>query len=655
MKNIILILLSFVFSSFVFASEKPAWITTKKHPRYPERLYILGVGAAKKTKNKLEDIQKANNEAFADIVKQIRVTVASKSVVEQMEVIAGKKVESIERASAELQVTSELKIGGLKIVETYFDDDDDIYYSLAVLDRETAGRELKDMLNQFHNGYSKNFELARNNIIRGNIYQALLNLAESYKNIPPYNDILPLYRFITRPLAESDLGNEWKVADALLTAEIKSIAQDLFSKLKIEKLSGEEQEVVFNQVLKPLFIKVVYIDDGKSYPVSGIKFKFAFQTGIGKLSDRGTSDNSGTVKCDIFELKPHRENYYVVSAKLDLSEFYISGRYDEYAEWNDLLRRNEKEIIFTLRRTAITLDDKIRDLVLNLVSKIPLELETVSVLRIYYQDKLPGPMALYLKQKIESAIEQHTKFSLISDEQIKMVNVKYSNLGYSSDELGTPESFGKYAGSKVVITGNYWESGDGIDLNLKATDVLRKIVLSTANVNIPRSFLPNIPLVPENYNPKVDDEIIKSERKGEDLKVEVWVDRPDGIYYEGDSIRIFVRANKDCYIQLVYYDAHGNAILVFPHKMEWNNKIEGGKIYRVPGNFVIEPPFGREILKVFASEKPFPLPTGREYSGLILIENPNLYASKVRGIGLKTQDYSGGYAEHSVVITTLKK
>ncbi|MEN3038975.1 MAG: LPP20 family lipoprotein [Candidatus Kryptonium sp.] len=321
MRKIILIVFLFVFSNFAFSSEKPAWITTKKHPKYPERLYILGVGAAKKTKNKLEDIQKANNDAFADIVKQIRVTVASKSVVEQMEVIAGRKVESVERASAELQVTTELKIGGLKIVETYFDDDDDIYYSLAVLDRETAGKELKDMLNQFHSAYSKNFELARSNIIRGNIYQALLNIAESYKNIPPYNDILPLYRFITRPLAEADPGNEWKVADALLTSEIKSTVQDLFSKLKIEKFSGEEQEVVFNQVLKPLLIKVVYIDNGKIYPVSGIKFKFALQTGIGKISDRGVSDNSGTVKCDIFELKPHRENYYVVSAKLDLSEF----------------------------------------------------------------------------------------------------------------------------------------------------------------------------------------------------------------------------------------------------------------------------------------------------------------------------------------------
>ncbi|CUT04310.1 LPP20 family lipoprotein [Candidatus Kryptobacter tengchongensis] len=88
MKNVILIMILFVFPTSIFAGEKPTWITTKKHPRYPERLYILGVGAAKKTKNKIEDIQKANNEAFADIVKQIRVTVESKTVVEQLEIIS---------------------------------------------------------------------------------------------------------------------------------------------------------------------------------------------------------------------------------------------------------------------------------------------------------------------------------------------------------------------------------------------------------------------------------------------------------------------------------------------------------------------------------------------------------------------------------------
>lgn len=638
-----------LFSLEIFSGEKPAWITTKKHPRYPERLYILGVGAAKKTKNKIEDIQKANSDAFADIAKQIRATVVSKSVVEQLEVITGKKAESVERASANLQVTSEITITGLKIVEVYFDDDDDIYYSLAVLERETAGADLRDKLKQYFNLYQKNFELGKKNIAEGNFYQALLNFSEAYKNAPLYNDLLPLYRFITRPLEE--ISGEWRLSDAILISDIKSFVQDVFSKLKVEKISGEEQDVLFNQPLNPLVLKVTYGDG--AFPVSGLKFKFYFKNGRGKINETAVSDKSGIVKCEIFSLEPYQENFYTITATMDLSEFKIKSslRYGEYDDWNDFLDRNEKVVTYTLRKKTLTLEDKLREAVLSLSSKVPDKTARIMVARIYYRDKLPGPISPYIKQKLEMAIETHTSFALVGEEEIKNVAVKIYQAGYSTAGVGTPESFANLSGAKVVIVGSYWDSADEVELNLKAIDAGSRIVLSTSNVKIPKNLLPNIPLAPENYNSKIDDEILQTESKGDELQVEVWVDRPDGVYYEGDEIKIFVRANRDCYINLVYYDAEGNAILVFPHKGNWEHKIEGNKIYKVPGDFVIKPPFGREILKVFASDKPFPIPKGKTEAGLIVLDSILDYMSNTRSIGLK----AGRYAENSIALTTLPK
>ncbi len=638
-----------LFSFEILSGEKPAWITTKKHPRYPERLYILGVGASKKTKNKIEDIQKANSDAFADIAKQIRATVVSKSVVEQLEVITGKKAESVERASANLQVTSEITITGLKIVEVYFDKDDDIYYSLAVLERETAGADLRDKLKQYLNLYQKNFDLGKKNIAEGNFYQALLNFSEALKNAPLYNDLLPLYRFITRPLEE--LSGEWRLSDVILISDIKSFVQDVFSKLKVEKVSGEEQDIVFNQPLNPLVLKVTYGDAAS--PVSGLKFKFYFKNGRGKINETAVSDKSGTVKCEIYSLEPYQENFYTIVAKMDLSEFRIRTGlgYGEYDDWNDLLERNEKMVSFTLSKKTLTFEDKLREAVLSLSSKVPDKTARVMIARIFYRDKLPGPISPYIKQKIEIAIESNTSFAIVSEEEVKDAIIKVSQVGYSTTGVGTPESFANLSGAKVVIVGSYWDSADEIELNLKAIDASSKIVLATSNVKIPKNLLPNIPLTPENYDAKIDDEILKTETKGEELQVEVWVDRPDGVYYEGDEIKIFVRANRDCYVNLVYYDAEGNAILVFPHKGNWEHKIEGNKIYKVPGDFVIKPPFGREILKVFASDKPFPIPKGRTVAGLIVLDSMLDYMSNTRSIGLS----SGRYAENSVALTTLPK
>jgi len=641
--NISFLLIFFLLETF--AGEKPEWITTKRHPRYSERFYILGVGAAKKTKNKLEDIQKANNEAFADIAKQIKATVESKSVVEQIEVISGKKVESVEKASANLQVTTNITLGGLRIVEIYFDDKDDIYYSLAVLERETAGRELKDKLVQYLNSYSKSMELARNGIDNKNFYQALLNLSEAYKNTLPYNELLPLYRFITRPLEEMN-PEGWKLSGPLLVSDVKSLAQNIFAGIKIEKVSGEDQSVLFNQPLKPLVLRVYFESGGAKSPVSGFKFRYFLKNGRGKISEYSVSDGNGNARCEIYSLEPYQETFYTIVAKLDLSDFK-----NEYDDWNDLLSKNELETVFTLRRESLTLDDKIREAVLSLTSKIPDKTAKVMVARVYYRDKLPSQMTLYLKQKIEQGIESYTSFALVGEEQIRVSSLKMESIGYSSENLGTAEAFGNLSGARIVITGSCWDSADDLDLILKAVDVQSKLVIATANVKIPLSFLPKIPLAPENYNAGVDDEILKAENKGKDLQVEVWVDKPDGVYYEGDEIKIFVRSNRDCYINLVYYDAEGNAILVFPNKANWNNRIEGNKVYRVPGEYVIKAPFGREILKVFASEKPFPVPRGREINGLIVLDSIQDYLVNTRSIGLRTLNY----AENSVALITLPR
>jgi CRISPR/Cas system-associated exonuclease Cas4 (RecB family) len=644
MKFISLIFLFFFLIETLYCQE-PTWYTTKKHPRYPERLYILGIGAAKKTKDKLEDIKKANDEAFADIAKQIKATIESKSIIEQLEVISGKKVESLEKASANLQVTTQVTIGGLKIVEVYFDKREDIYYSLAVLERETAGGELKDKLLQYFNSYTKSIELARKQIEDKNFYQALLNLSEAYKSLISYNELFPLYRFIIRPLEEIS-PESWKLSEPILVSEVKSIVQDIFGRIKIEKISGEDQNVLFNQPLKPLILKVYYNQSGLEYPISGFKFKYFLRNGKGKISEHSISDRNGNAKCEIYSLEPYKETFYTIVAKLDLSDFK-----SEYDDWNDFLVRYESELVFMLKRESLTLDDKIRDAVLNLNSKILDKSAKVMVAGVYYRDKIPSPMASYLREKIERGIEAYTSLVLIGVEQIKLASSKFESITYSRENLSTPEAFGSLIGANVVITGSCWDSDDEIDLILKAIDVQSKIVIATTDVKIPLSMLPKIPIAPENYKPGFDDKILKEENKGKDLQVEVWVDRPDGIYYDGDEIKIFVRATRDCYINLIYHDAKGNTILVFPNKENLNNKIEGNKVYKVPGEYVIKPPFGREILKVVASETPLPMPKGRVVGGLIVIDSIQDYLISTRSIGLKTVNY----AEDSIVLTTLPK
>ncbi len=131
--------------------------------------------------------------------------------------------------------------------------------------------------------------------------------------------------------------------------------------------------------------------------------------------------------------------------------------------------------------------------------------------------------------------------------------------------------------------------------------------------------------------------------------MDVWVDRPNGVYHDGDTMSIYIRASRDCYVRLVYNDAGGNALLVFPNKNDVDSRIEGGTIYKVPSAFRVQPPFGREILKAYASDKQMPVPQGQTLSDLVVLTSVDQFQSSTRSAGLA----AGNYAENSVVITTM--
>lgn len=98
------------------------------------------------------------------------------------------------------------------------------------------------------------------------------------------------------------------------------------------------------------------------------------------------------------------------------------------------------------------------------------------------------------------------------------------------------------------------------------------------------------------------------ETHGDELKVEVWVDRENGIYYEDEDLKIHFRANQDCYLVLCNIPVDNQVRLIFPNEYQTDNLVRGGELYHIPDEdfghefrFPIEPPFGKERLYAFAS------------------------------------------------------
>lgn len=106
------------------------------------------------------------------------------------------------------------------------------------------------------------------------------------------------------------------------------------------------------------------------------------------------------------------------------------------------------------------------------------------------------------------------------------------------------------------------------------------------------------------------------------LEVEVWTDNESGVYYEGDEIEVYFRANRDCYVAVYNIDTEGRVNLIYPFDRGDDPLIDGGRIYRIPDNYddyelLVQGPPGNESIVIVASRTPFPIPDWYDGSDLV--------------------------------------
>jgi len=95
------------------------------------------------------------------------------------------------------------------------------------------------------------------------------------------------------------------------------------------------------------------------------------------------------------------------------------------------------------------------------------------------------------------------------------------------------------------------------------------------------------------------------------LDVGVWINKDEGgIYRPGESMRVYFRANADCYVLVFNVDTEGYIHLVYPYGPDDEPSVEGGRTYRIPSrsdpyDLVADGPPGIEYVVAVASPFPF--------------------------------------------------
>ncbi|WP_084154833.1 DUF4384 domain-containing protein [Polycyclovorans algicola] len=110
-----------------------------------------------------------------------------------------------------------------------------------------------------------------------------------------------------------------------------------------------------------------------------------------------------------------------------------------------------------------------------------------------------------------------------------------------------------------------------------------------------------------------------------DLKVDVWTDRPNGVYADGDRARVFLKVNQAARVELVEVNSRGVKTVLFPNACQPNKALGAGQTVEVgvgqrgsascPGIRVSQP-YGLSVLKAVATTDPNArFQTGRVMTG----------------------------------------
>ncbi len=300
----------------------------------------------------------------------------------------------------------------------------------------------------------------------------------------------------------------------------------------------------------------------------------------------------------------------------------------------------------------------VADLENNLIIDTRLNIKMKLIVRgfTYDQDGMEATSAFseYLVEKVEAMLKEAKQFSILPRSEVKdMVHSRDWKVEEASPAL--PENLGAVAGADAILIGKFEDFNTKIKISALVRDIRSREVISDASVLIPKEAVPAaIAVFSENYGEVsfadlVDEPEDTLDMVFEDIHLEVFVDHSvDNQYKAGENMKIYIKADKDCYIRVLYRDTQGEDLMLFPRRETDNDFIKANQTYVIPPDnsykIVAVEPYGTECLKVFASSRPF--------GG---IQSVSVETIRERGMRIEDDQSPPAYGEKSVTIRVAPK
>lgn len=623
---------------------KPKWVKIGKDKELEERGLLQGFGTVRSTgKDKAEeDFEAAKNQAIADLAMKIQVRVEGRTTDTWAERFEGGRRESLSDVRSEVRTSVDLtldEIGIRSYPEKPKKSRD--YYALAFLNPDRAARKLAEKLRTLSSKIEREKTLINEAINGGRVRVALAHAVNARKKSFEAAGHAANYNVLRRETNP-------RLADLIQEdgsgISIEPIWVGLVHGFKIKPHGQTRFKVFENQPPKEQMVARVLLDHGgKNINGTGIPVRFdilntdgVVQSEVkvqtrGLSEDKGSSerptvvkaDKDGLAACRILSFKLKKDKIQMVSASIDM----------------DALVGDMTHIG----------DDRVRRW-----------LSPLSELKTVYVFERPGDKELSLRQWIARRVTQlTTKSGWPKEAKILIGAFTYRDTRASGEfgrelarlfktamgESQIPVRNSDPSGTSPILRGEYWEDEKLVDIRVYLEDQSGEQLLAASG------FIDRTKTGPHSMKPKSFDKFQENAieladpklRAKDDFKINVWTDRGrNPLYNNGEKMVLYLRANKECYVRLLYITSDDNVLLIYPNRYGASDKLQPGKVYQIPGknnrfDFEIVPPYGPEILKVIASNKPLPKPKGEAIDGAILLSSHSVksLARTLRGLTVK--------------------
>ena len=224
-----------------------------------------------------------------------------------------------------------------------------------------------------------------------------------------------------------------------------------------------------------------------------------------------------------------------------------------------------------------------------------------------------------------------------------------------------------------VVTGSYVEKGAEIRVFALVSDPAsgERFGAADSAIRVAAVEKEGLALRPENFTQAMADQKVfsKDEIVGCGLGIQAWTSKGDRnlAFRNGEKYRVYIRLSQPAHIRILYHLATGQRVLVpiLGEEQYFVDTSKVNKVVELPETYVAVPPFGVEVLQVFASTRPFPsIPTetqvvqGETYKVVRVNSDKELgtVVAKLRGIRIDAPEGEAEplVAEARVTLTTMK-